>query len=341
MRETVEVSLFPAELPKKVILSVKNAENLEHLREKLKTGKMEGAYVKNILHIDAASGLCDLMSNLNDGTNQVVLDIHADTALHPTLEIAGSSIGIDQTNFSYAIPSADYVGSGILQFRVVDNEKTGEYFQVSKVASDDGNLILKQTSAYVYALSLARTGESAATTVSVKVGGTTTLPAGSAANVYNSGDEQDVVLQFAIPQGATGARGPQGPQGERGPIGPQGPAGTDYAIRPGDTMTITRMYCAGGVTGSGTNLYFYVPLARPLVGVTGATITNPSTAIITGRKTEGGYIAQDATVNSLGTPSCVPYENGVTVAIKAASAYNTKNNTPVVVTPENLTLEFT
>lgn len=276
MRETVEVSLFPAELPKKVILSVKNAENLEHLREKLKTGKMEGAYVKNILHIDAASGLCDLMSNLNDGTNQVVLDIHADTALHPTLEIAGSSIGIDQTNFSYAIPSADYVGSGILQFRVVDDEKTGEYFQVSKVASDrDGNLILKQTSAYVYVLSLA------------------------------------------------------------------GTAGTDYALRPGDTMTITRMYCAGGVTGGGTNLYFYLPLARPLVGVTGATITNPSTAIITGRKVEGGYIAQDATVSSLGTPSCVPYENGVTVGIKAASAYNTKNNTPVVVTPENFVLEFT
>ena len=276
MRETVEVSLFPAELPKKVILSVKNAENLEHLREKLKTGKMEGAYVKNILHIDAASGLCDLMSNLNDGTNQVVLDIHADTALHPTLEIAGSSIGIDQTNFSYAIPSADYVGSGILQFRVVDDEKTGEYFQVSKVASDrDGNLILKQTSAYVYVLSLA------------------------------------------------------------------GTAGTDYALRPGDTMTITRMYCAGGVTGGGSNLYFYLPLARPLVGVTGATITNPSTAIITGRKVEGGYIAQDATVSSLGTPSCVPYENGVTVGIKAASAYNTKNNTPVVVTPENFVLEFT
>ena len=42
MRETVEVSLFPAELPKKVILAAKNAENLEHLKEKLKTGKWRG-----------------------------------------------------------------------------------------------------------------------------------------------------------------------------------------------------------------------------------------------------------------------------------------------------------
>ena len=109
----------------------------------------------------------------------------------------------------------------------------------------------------------------------------------------------------------------------------------------GDTVTITRMYCAGGVTGSGTNLYFYIPLARPLVGVTGAAIANPTKAIITARKVEGGYIAQDATVSSLGTPSCVPYEGGVTIGIKASSAYNTKNNTPVTVTPENLVLKFT
>ena len=109
----------------------------------------------------------------------------------------------------------------------------------------------------------------------------------------------------------------------------------------GDTVTITRMYCAGGVTGSGTNLYFYIPLAKPLIGVSAVTISNPTKAIITARKVEGGYIAQDATVSSLGAPSCVPYEGGVTIGIKASSAYNTKNNTPVTVTPENLVLKFT
>ena len=109
----------------------------------------------------------------------------------------------------------------------------------------------------------------------------------------------------------------------------------------GDTVTITRMYCAGGVTGSGTNLYFYIPLAKPLIGVSAVTISNPTKAIITARKVEGGYIAQDATVSSLGAPSCVPYEGGVTIGIKASSAYNTKNNTPVTVTPENLILKFT
>ena len=109
----------------------------------------------------------------------------------------------------------------------------------------------------------------------------------------------------------------------------------------GDTVTITRMYCAGGVTGSGTNLYFYIPLAKPLIGVSNVTISNPTEAIITARKMEGGYIAQDATVSSLGAPSCAPYEGGVTIGIKASSAYNTKNNTPVTVTPENFVLEFT
>ena len=109
----------------------------------------------------------------------------------------------------------------------------------------------------------------------------------------------------------------------------------------GDTVTIKRVYCAGGVTGSGTNLYFYIPLAKPLIGVSAVTISNPTKAIITARKVEGGYIAQDATVSSLGTPSCVPYEGGVTIGIKASSAYNTKNNTPVTVTPENLILKFT
>ena len=78
-------------------------------------------------------------------------------------------------------------------------------------------------------------------TVSVQVGETTTGPAGSQASVVNVGDEQNVVLEFTIPQGAqgiqgpagadgaAGEQGPQGPQGPEGPQGPQGPAGTDGA----------------------------------------------------------------------------------------------------------------
>ena len=56
-------------------------------------------------------------------------------------------------------------------------------------------------------------------TVSVQVGETTTGPAGSQASVVNVGNEQNVVLEFTIPQGANGAPGEQGPAGVAGAPG--------------------------------------------------------------------------------------------------------------------------
>lgn len=61
--------------------------------------------------------------------------------------------------------------------------------------------------------------------VSLEVGETTTLPAGSDATVTNTGTATDPILNFGIPQGATGATGATGPQGETGPAGPTGPQG--------------------------------------------------------------------------------------------------------------------
>lgn len=54
------------------------------------------------------------------------------------------------------------------------------------------------------------------TTVSVSVGSTTTGAAGSNASVVNSGDDVDVVLDFTIPRGNTGAKGDQGVKGDTG-----------------------------------------------------------------------------------------------------------------------------
>ena len=109
----------------------------------------------------------------------------------------------------------------------------------------------------------------------------------------------------------------------------------------GDSVTITRMYCAGGVTGSTKNLYFFVPLARPVVGVSGVSLQNAGAAIITARKPAGGYIVQNAAISSLGTAACKAYENGVTIGITASAAYSAVNNTPAAVTVENLVLKFT
>lgn len=74
--------------------------------------------------------------------------------------------------------------------------------------------------------------------LSVEIGTTETLPAGSDAVVTNSGTSTDAVLNFGIPTGAQGPQGEKGDKGDKGdtgatgaqgPTGPQGPAGANGA----------------------------------------------------------------------------------------------------------------
>lgn len=73
------------------------------------------------------------------------------------------------------------------------------------------------------------TGPSGAATITV--GTTTTTEPGTNATVTNSGTNENVILDFTIPRGATGIAGPTGPTGPAGPkglqgnIGPTGPTG--------------------------------------------------------------------------------------------------------------------
>lgn len=59
----------------------------------------------------------------------------------------------------------------------------------------------------------------------ITVGTTTTGDPGTNASVVNVGTNQNAVLNFTIPRGATGVTGPTGPQGPTGPTGPSGAAG--------------------------------------------------------------------------------------------------------------------
>lgn len=77
--------------------------------------------------------------------------------------------------------------------------------------------------------------------ITVSVGRTVTGAPGSNAFVTNSGTANNVVLDFLIPQGATGPQGPQGPQGvpgltgstgAQGDIGPTGPQGVQGVAGP-------------------------------------------------------------------------------------------------------------
>jgi hypothetical protein len=69
-------------------------------------------------------------------------------------------------------------------------------------------------------------GDAAAT---ILVGSTTTGAAGSSASVTNSGTSSDVVLNFTVPVGNTGAQGAQGIQGLKGDTGLTGATGATGA----------------------------------------------------------------------------------------------------------------
>lgn len=162
--------------------------------------------MKNILFIDATNNCeCSLISNVNDGSNSVILNITSDLSKNPHIEINSTSVPIATQDFNYAINSSEYIGNGIIKFRIVDDDHMGDYFQITQVPTLIGNLYLAQKSNFVYEL---RTMKDSS--FSIKVGDTETLPAGEKASVTNSGSDQHIILDFAIPSGAAGAAGEKG-----------------------------------------------------------------------------------------------------------------------------------
>lgn len=106
--------------------------------------------MKNVIAIDATNNyVCDLISNINDGSNTLFLQIKADNSLNPKLELPSGNVSITDNDFLYEIPSGLFTGSGTLQFRITDSAHTGEYFQITKTNAT-GNLVLKQKSNFEY-----------------------------------------------------------------------------------------------------------------------------------------------------------------------------------------------
>lgn len=109
--------------------------------------------MKNTIVIDATKNcICDLVSIVDNGENCVFIEIRADTSLNPVLEIAGEQIMIKGNPFTCEIGSIYYTGTGNLQFRIVDDNHMGNYFQITKIAKVDGNLFLSQKSNFNYEL---------------------------------------------------------------------------------------------------------------------------------------------------------------------------------------------
>ena len=108
--------------------------------------------MKNTIVIDATKNcICDLVSTVDNGENRFFIEIRADTSLNPRLEIE----------------------TGSLQFRIVDDNHAGDYFQITKIAKVDGNLFLSQKSNFNYELIQViaenKTGVPIATVVSLGV----------------------------------------------------------------------------------------------------------------------------------------------------------------------------
>ena len=83
----------------------------------------------------------------------------------------------------------------------------------------------------------------------ITVGTTTTGAPGTDALVTNVGTDEDVILDFTIPEGEIG---PTGPAGATGPTGPTGPAGISPTITVG-TVTTGEPGTDADVVNSGTD----------------------------------------------------------------------------------------
>ena len=109
--------------------------------------------MKNTIIISAIDHCnCDLVSNVNDGTNRVFLEIHSDMNSNPILNIGDSAVTITGSPFVYEIPSNLLTGSGQIIFNIVDNSHTGDNFYINQTSELGGELYLQQIDNFNYSL---------------------------------------------------------------------------------------------------------------------------------------------------------------------------------------------
>ena len=69
-------------------------------------------------------------------------------------------------------------------------------------------------------------------------------------------------------------------------------------LQPGKTTTVTKMHCAGMLSGAAKTISFSIPLSRPLQSNTTVTLSNPNQATMRVRHVGGGYLCMDTAVSS-------------------------------------------
>ena len=165
----------------------------------------------------------------------------------------------------------------------------------------------------------------------IEIGTVTTAPAGSDAAVTNSGTSSAAVLNFTIPQGATGPQGPAGVDGSPGPAGadgapgatgPQGEPGANATINGVTTLTIN---ATGGIQGSQSGSTYTIDGGNLVPKVSGATAGNVPTLTAAGQLQDSGKSLDDLggmyVVEIGGVVPDGPYEVNKSVA-EIQAAYN-------------------
>lgn len=108
----------------------------------------------NTLYIDTTNSCeCTLVSSVDDKTARLKLNITSDIALNPQLEIVGGrTVDLYKSEMTVFFTDAEIQGTGTLQFRIVDDNHTGDYFNIKQCNTLDSTLYIKQIDNFNYEL---------------------------------------------------------------------------------------------------------------------------------------------------------------------------------------------
>ena len=104
----------------------------------------------------------------------------------------------------------------------------------------------------------------------------------------------------------------------------------------GDTITVSQ-YCGGFITSSGKELYFSVPLNKPLVGVTGFEVTSFGTYQV---RQNGKYVVLNKSPSSA-SAYCSISEQTLNIGVMFNSTDGATNNDACGIDVKNLIIELT
>lgn len=109
----------------------------------------------NTLYIDTTNSCeCTLVSSVDDKTARLKLNITSDITLNPQLEIVGGrTVDLYKSEMTVFFTDAEIQGTGTLQFRIVDDHHTGDYFNIKQCSVLDNTLYIKQIDNFNYELS--------------------------------------------------------------------------------------------------------------------------------------------------------------------------------------------